>query len=535
MIPELNKIQQGLTAAEKQMLSVVTECRDKLKFGKMFFPHKCYHGFAPYHSEIHEYVEKYRLTAFAAPRYHAKTTSITVIGTLHDIAYRKANFIVIVYDTFDQAALSMESISHEIENNIKYKLAFGIDSIKMGGRGDRMVINGKSDFPIMVRSMGTGQKFRGLLFRQWRPQRIYCDDIENEEDCDNPNTLAKNKRWFFGALLPALDADGKLTVLGTIIHDNSLLSNLMDDEAFFSKLYAVMERKDGRFVPLWLDKWIRKDSDKSKSYEDQCAIAAREILKLKQEYDRRGQLTTFYQEYFNIAVAPGEKRLEAAWYKKFKMEEITEGGRLRNWPRFITVDLAHEEEATRSETCYHALVVSAFDPDNENRYILDYEEFKGDFDLLVETFFAKVEQWNIPEVGIETVGAQKHFAQHIRNQRNRRGLNFRIVTLTHTKSKYYRIMIMQNPMKMGKYHILPWMSELEAQTEAFPRGHRVDLLDATASLEELIAKYINPMACPQEKEYFNKSLDRIRGLDDKGRHEEELTGGRKRRHDQTGY
>ena len=60
-----------------------------------------------------------------------------------------------------------------------------------------------------------------------RPGLIVGDDMENDEIVMNRDRRLKFKRWFYGALLPALSDKGKIRLVGTILHLDSLLENLM--------------------------------------------------------------------------------------------------------------------------------------------------------------------------------------------------------------------------------------------------------------------------------------------------------------------
>ena len=60
-----------------------------------------------------------------------------------------------------------------------------------------------------------------------RPGLIVGDDMENDEIVMNKDRRLKFKRWFYGALLPCLSDRGKIRIVGTILHLDSLLENLM--------------------------------------------------------------------------------------------------------------------------------------------------------------------------------------------------------------------------------------------------------------------------------------------------------------------
>ena len=475
-------VEEGLNYGEKKMLELVEQCIDKTKFAKNFFPKHFGDPFAPFHMEIHELAEQYKYLSIAAPRGHAKTTSFTFLKILHVIAYRLSKFVVIVSDTYEQACLFLENIRHELDSNISFKQVYNLKMNKEGK--DTLIVNEE----CMIKAMGSGQKFRGIKFRQHRPDLIICDDIENDEMVENVARRDKMRRWFFGALRPALDKkSGHMIVIGTILHEDGLLARLMKDPEFYSKLYQIIGDDN---KPLWSALYTMKD-----------------IAKMREDYEKRKQLTVFYQEFFNVASAPENRKFQLSWLRYYKLEHIDRPGYLRSWFRFIIVDLAHEEEMD-IDNSYHVVMAAAYNPDTDERYILDYKDFQGDFDEVTKAFFEMANTWSIKRAGIEVVGAQKHFYQHVRNEVRKRGLNIKLDKLTHTKSKIYRIMTLQYPMQIGKYKIMRWMSKFETELTSFPRGETMDVIDTAAMIEEEIdiAGVIKRAKSPGDDGYFDERL-----------------------------
>jgi hypothetical protein len=77
---------------------------------------------------------------------------------------------------------------------------------------------------------GAEQKLRGLIWNGSRPDIILCDDMENDELVMNKDRREKMKRWFKGALLPCISDRGIVRMVGTILHMDSLLENIMPKE-----------------------------------------------------------------------------------------------------------------------------------------------------------------------------------------------------------------------------------------------------------------------------------------------------------------
>ena len=59
------------------------------------------------------------------------------------------------------------------------------------------------------------------------PDLVVADDIEDDETVMNQDRRRKFKRWFYGAVRPILSHSGIIRIVGTILHLDSMLENLM--------------------------------------------------------------------------------------------------------------------------------------------------------------------------------------------------------------------------------------------------------------------------------------------------------------------
>ncbi|RJX21816.1 MAG: hypothetical protein C4570_02080 [Ammonifex sp.] len=70
-------------------------------------------------------------------------------------------------------------------------------------------------------SLGSGSQARGQ-----HPTIIIIDDLEDRERSQNPELRAKDKEYFYADVFGLLKPDSRLFVVGTIVHQDSLLANL---------------------------------------------------------------------------------------------------------------------------------------------------------------------------------------------------------------------------------------------------------------------------------------------------------------------
>ena len=284
----------------KVIEELALNCQEYDIFAGTWFPRYFYRPSAPFHKEMHDLADIHPFLAFQAPRGHAKTTNFTFLRVMKSIAYRLNYFILIISDTWNQGVLFLDSIRNEIKVNSEFTHTYGVtlETDKV----DELVIriaNGDGTYhEMMIRAMGAGQKFRGLKFRSKRPDLVLLDDVENDELVRSDERRDKLKRWFWGTLIPSLaeidpvkhiqlysefDLEEEHQVLqdilendqipeekkadlhnmlinmdfgdfdpeeysypqmifvGTILHDDSLLANVLRSKKFHSVFYQIIK------------------------------------------------------------------------------------------------------------------------------------------------------------------------------------------------------------------------------------------------------------------------------------------------------
>lgn len=187
----------------------------------------------------------------AAPRGHAKSTNFTFKDSLHAVLYGYKHYILILSDTSDQAEGFLEDIKTELEDNVNILMDFG--ELKGDKAWRTGVILTKSD--IKVDAIGSGKKVRGRRHRNWRPDLIVLDDLENDENVATSDQRKKLKNWFDKAVSKAGDTYTDIMYIGTVLHYDSLLSNVLKNPRYRAKTYrAVISFSQAD--KLW-DEWKR--------------------------------------------------------------------------------------------------------------------------------------------------------------------------------------------------------------------------------------------------------------------------------------
>lgn len=170
--------------------------------------------------------------ATAAPRGHAKSTNFTFKDTLHAILYEYKHYPIILSDSSDQAEGFLTDIKTELEENRNIIEDFGILKGKVWKAG--VILTSTN---IKVEAIGSGKKIRGRRHRNWRPDLIVLDDIENDENVNTQEQRKKLENWFYKAVSKAGDTYTDIVYIGTILHYDSLLSKVLKNPEYHSVKY----------------------------------------------------------------------------------------------------------------------------------------------------------------------------------------------------------------------------------------------------------------------------------------------------------
>jgi len=196
--------------------------------------------------------------ANASPRGSAKSTITVTAQILWNICYEKSKYILLIKDTFDQAALDISGVKDELEENELILRDFG------NMRGVPWGTNSmKTKTGILIQGLGAGMKIRGRKNREFRPGLVILDDIENDENTNTPEQRTKLERWFNRAVMKVGDTKTHYFFIGTILHHESLLSNTLQNPGWLSKKYRAVKSfaKNAALWDVWQNIYINIDNE----------------------------------------------------------------------------------------------------------------------------------------------------------------------------------------------------------------------------------------------------------------------------------
>jgi predicted phage terminase large subunit-like protein len=204
---------------------------DPFFFFRTYLPHYFPISFAPFHYDLVTALENRPKDSVVipvcvtAPREFAKTTITSFGYTLHQICFKKRHFIIIGSDTADLASDITAYIYLELLFNERIRTDFGVLTDNNLDSSDFVTNN---DIRIMAR--GRGQRMRGVKHKQFRPDLVILDDMENDQSAASPKRSQELLNWIKGTVYPAIALNGALFIIGTLLSKKSALQQIMDSE-----------------------------------------------------------------------------------------------------------------------------------------------------------------------------------------------------------------------------------------------------------------------------------------------------------------
>ena len=474
-----------------------------LKFAKHLAP-KIFEDKTPkIHFEILDFVLNHDFSAVAVFRGAGKSTLLNKILTTCKVFFETEPYTMIISSDKEKAESFLRDIKEMIisANTAGYAIAKG--RIWTNNQIEVIVGNTGDEKRFFITAMGAGQDPRGFTYNYQRPTLIICDDIESklgQYAIANVKNRQKLREWFYADLLPALHPkDGKMILIGTILHEDSLLNNIItakDKGKWQTLLIPIIN--DGK--PAWKSRFDEAHIEQIKAnlkaqglenefyQEYMCHAIAPEKQLFRREYLRYFDGLEYSEQAIKLAVNDSlnerELSINKALYIRFKDEKIA----LKDCAIYSTMDLASYNGHDRT-------AIITFAIDGKNRiFVLDCSlGHWSPFEKALKATEIYL-RFNPVRFGMEKAGAQNDMFYTMAEFSAKTGVRIPIEALRHhSHAKNVRIANLHPYFVSGRIYLNCFMSglaQLEAELLGFDpdvESKHDDAIDALAYMQEFIA------------------------------------------------
>ncbi len=451
-----------------------------------------------------------KYVAMALPRGHGKSTAISFAYLLATLLFRQRKFAIIVSDSEYQAAMFLGQIKQALSENediinlFKIKKSPTKNAVEFIKETESDIIVEMEDgHKFRVIAKGSEQKLRGLLWNGSRPDIMILDDMESDEQVLNKERREKFRKWMYGALIPALSEKGIIRYVGTILHQDSALENLMPKaNAVFTKrddLKTWAERPVGMW---WSVKYAAHNSDFSKIlWPDRWTKDA--LKELRDDYVARGLPEQYSQEYLNIPVDES-----TAFFRRNDLNSITPEDKKKRLNYYVAADLAISE---RERADWSVFTVGGID-ENGILQIRNVIRERMDGAEIVETLLALQRTYEPIAFGIEDMQVTKAIGPYLNRAMIERNIFLNVILMKpHKTDKLTRAQSIRARMRAGGVKVdkqADWYATFEDEVLSFPRSRHDDQVDSLAYLGLLLEKMIDaPTQAEVEEEHYRDELE----------------------------
>tara|TARA_R110000822_G_scaffold75287_5_gene181075 strand:- start:4131 stop:5627 length:1497 start_codon:yes stop_codon:yes gene_type:complete len=440
-------------------------------FGKICFPTALKAEIPPFHTEVYKNLQNNSVprVLIAAPRGTAKSTVSSLILPLWRAAFKPQDedlFIVIISESQTQSINFLSRIKYHLENSSTFRRLFGDmgpSTAKRWAGNDIVLANG-----TRIIAVGTGQRVRGFIEGDTRPNLIIIDDFESELNAATAEARAKNRKWMTEAVIPSLSDDGRIVMIGTVISEDCFLYWAKESPAWKVLWYSIVN-DDGSSI--WPERFPMK-----------------RIEGIKAEFEGVGNLNGFFQEYMNEAQSPDNAPFKPEYIKlhHYLFERIDGQGCLVRTiggeKEIVPVELYSGIDPASTLTARSDFfVIATIAVDSEgNKYIVDIFREKINPALQPDAIIDIYKKFKPKRMRIETTGYQEALRQTVRKTMMEQNLYISGLEkgIKPRNKKSERLISLVPMLAKGEFYFRP--KDLAAQQEflSYPKGKHDDVLDA---------------------------------------------------------
>jgi len=365
-----------------------------------YFPHYITCPTADFQKEIfnliqNEELEKISITAF---RGSAKSTIATLALPIWAMVGKPTKkYTLLVSLTQGLAKQILTNIKQELSSNELLMRDFGpFSEVADEWRSNSLVI---PHYNARISAISQSERIRGLRHRQYRPDLIIIDDVEDLESVKTRESRDNLWNWFSGEINPIGDSGTRVITVGNLLHEDSLMMRIKQNiqTGGMGGIYKEFPLLDNYGNIAWPGKFptMAHIEAKRKDIADESA---------------------WYREFLLKIIADEDRIVKGSWIKYY--DTLPDFHRYPARLVAIGVDLAISLLEWANFTALVPAYVVGYG-DNLQVYILPYIlNKKLDFPQTIQAIKKLTEQLKVgyrpyPRVYVESVGYQSAAAQQL--------------------------------------------------------------------------------------------------------------------------
>lgn len=437
---------------------------------------------------------------WAAPRGHAKTMFNSNTYPIHELVFKKRQFILLISETANLSAMLIRYIAEQLKYNEKLRADFGefLSPSKQLNDIDNNEMF-ETSTGALVRSGSIGKAIRGARNGGQRPDLIICDDLESMDNTNTAEAREKNLHWYNSVIVPIGTPEKTgIIYMGTMVHGSGLLPNILNRPEYDSRIYSAFtdEPEHPEYWQEYESILLDTENENRIAHADQFYAINKKLMDVGAEtlwpqrfsYDylikKKVEVGSraFASEYLNKPSDPdsqifNENTIHYFNDREIDMREVIGSG-LYDVFSFWDIAIGRTK---RSD--YNAIVTIAKNRRTGVMYVIDAWAAKVPVHKAMEVAVEKILEFKPRFFGVESVQAQYEMFRQLQQKVYEMGIySTKILPIKPTGKKEERIELMEPLFENGFLKIRTTQRLLKEQLEQFPNADHDDLPDALASV-----------------------------------------------------
>lgn len=430
-------------------------------YGRTFFPKTFRQSSPEFHLDYWAKIEDPNFDFFAAEVFRGGAkTALARVAISRRIAYGISRSILNICVSESMALHTARWLMKQVEHNTKWASTYQLRKGKNWATDFFEIEHGIEGVTIAVVSKGMTSGLRGMNIDDFRPDFVYCDDIQNEENTKSEETLKSTNELIFGGVIPSMAPKSeaplrKFVLTQTAIKKGDVIALCHVDPTFRTVKYPkiLVDKLTGEQRSAWPERW-----------------SLEECLAEKATYVKKNMLYVWLREYGCKVVGSSDCAFKTEWLKYWTVLPI-------GMTVYISIDPARSKRAKA-----HKQAIVVLGVHHQDYYVLETFAQRGQNPEETWVELARmVRKWHPHRVGVESIAYQQVLAWYIRKRMVEESFWFSVVEIEDRRSKDNRIsQAIAGIASNGRLIFHKDDTELQAEYEEWAPGIDIDRLDALA-------------------------------------------------------
>lgn len=405
-------------------------------------PHDPIELLAPIHREFFSLCdhvsneERNARLAIAAARGHSKSGVFSNAFPLHQIAFRKRKYVLVISETDSLSKKLIGWVNKQLKFNSKLQADFGVLMYESNSRNEKD--NEEAFITLsnsLVEASSAGKQLRGKRHGSARPDLVIVDDPSSVNNEGTREAREKLVHWFNSVVVPIGSKATSIVLVGTMVSATGLLNHVLKRKDFKSSFHGALisEPTNPKLWDEYCEIYARaeeKDEPDAFYFANEEALEDGVELAWSWRWTYRALMhekvnmgtRAYNSEYRNLAFSEDEQFFFPEQYEKYHYQSI--GNELyinyadlkipvRELTKVAAWDIAMGKNK-RSD--YNAIIILGKYEKTGHIFVLDELVTKEPAHKFLDYSVEKIRQWQVSTYVVETINAYHEFYRQLQER-----------------------------------------------------------------------------------------------------------------------